>query len=412
MAKATAVCTCKTCGREFEKVVYGGNRRDADSKAEWAATHFDECEDCYAARKARERDEANVAAEKAAKEAGLPELIGSEKQVKWAATIRQGCYDKVIAAQTRNEDALEKRLVSGKDASRAKKRVKQGAAFAQFLLSHTSAAWWIDNRGKSRGVTFMDIYLNFEGEFRAWLEVHGDAPVTPAAPETPEEVEIRRAAEAEMVAAPQDQAHAGTVEITVTETAVSARYEKNDDFRAVVKRLGYRWDADRRLWCKPINVTTGTAQERAAELGSNLLNAGFAVQIADPDTRAAAIEGRYQPEHKRWIAVYVSGDYKGWLCIFLPYGEDMYGAAKKLPKARYCKPHIAVPVSEYAAVEDFAEMYDYRFCPPALAAIEREKAKIIVVAPAPAKAAQYNEKNPADVLNSGAEVLDDLREED
>lgn len=37
MAKAYANCTCATCGESFERIMYGSNRRDADSKAAWAA---------------------------------------------------------------------------------------------------------------------------------------------------------------------------------------------------------------------------------------------------------------------------------------------------------------------------------------------------------------------------------------
>lgn len=54
MARATAICTCKKCGAEFEKVATKHNRREADSWEEWAIATFDTCPDCYKAQKRQE----------------------------------------------------------------------------------------------------------------------------------------------------------------------------------------------------------------------------------------------------------------------------------------------------------------------------------------------------------------------
>ncbi len=413
MAKATANCTCATCGKAFEKEVEGRNRKDADNKAEWAAQHFDECPICYHARIERERQEAHDTAEKEAKDAGLPDLVGSEKQVAWATTIRHTCYSKASEALSGAEKELEKRKTSGKDTTRTEKRIDLYRDFARFLLSHTAAHWWIDNREKAEAYSFMDVRLNFEREFDTWREAHKDEDVTVTASQEKVSDEIRKAAEAEMIAAPENQTHRGAVEITVTETAVSARYEKDDDFRNIVKRLGFRWNADRRAWEKVINIFTGTAQERAAELGSNLLNEGFAVQIADPETRSAAVEGRYTPEHRRWVSAYNGGDYNGWFCISLPErGDGMYEKAKRISGARYHKPNVAVPAKRWQEVLDFAELNDYRISPGAEKLIAAQKEAVIVVSPAPVKAAVYEEHDPAEILGGDAGVLGDLVEDD
>lgn len=50
MAKATATCTCATCGAKFTKTKICYNRRDADSWEAWAAENIDECGACYKAR--------------------------------------------------------------------------------------------------------------------------------------------------------------------------------------------------------------------------------------------------------------------------------------------------------------------------------------------------------------------------
>ena len=89
MARAKAICECKVCGGRFEKIRYNCyNREQANSWEEWAVSYFDECPDCYEKRKAEELKQE-------AKEAGLPELEGTERQIKWANEIRKKMVDKL-----------------------------------------------------------------------------------------------------------------------------------------------------------------------------------------------------------------------------------------------------------------------------------------------------------------------------
>lgn len=61
MAKATATCTCAKCGATFTRTKICCNRREADGWEAWAAANLDECDACYAARKASEREAAAAA---------------------------------------------------------------------------------------------------------------------------------------------------------------------------------------------------------------------------------------------------------------------------------------------------------------------------------------------------------------
>ena len=87
MAKARVYITCDTCGCEFEhsKVCY--NRADAERYEEWAREHITTCPKCWRDAK---REQEVLDAAKAVDDAGveLPELVGSEKQVKWASELR------------------------------------------------------------------------------------------------------------------------------------------------------------------------------------------------------------------------------------------------------------------------------------------------------------------------------------
>lgn len=412
MAKAYANCTCETCGAKFEKVMYGNNRRDADSKAEWAERTFTECPECEEKRVRAEREAENAAAAIEAQESGLPALTGSEKQTAWATTIRQKIYGKLTSALEEKERKVAENEAAGKKVSRAKESCHRVRLFVDWLISeHAAAHWWIDNRMRF-STQIADILASFQAEFSVWYTATDGAASMPA-PETPEEAALREDAEAEMTVAPANPTHGGAAEISVTAAEVSVKYERDEDFNAVVKGLGYKWDADRRVWAKAISETTGAAAERAAELGNKLLNAGFAVRIADAATRTAAINADYAPEHLRWITLYTGdGPHKGWLCVRLVRGDDLYDAAKKIKGSQYVKPNVAVPVNRWAEALDFADCYDYRISAVAQAAIDAERASIVTVAPAAAKVKAYDERRPEDIMSGAAGVLEDLADDD
>lgn len=56
MAKAKAICKCKTCGCTFEKTTTKINSKEALNWKNWAEEHFDECPQCYGKRKREEEN--------------------------------------------------------------------------------------------------------------------------------------------------------------------------------------------------------------------------------------------------------------------------------------------------------------------------------------------------------------------
>ena len=86
MAKAKAICTCKTCGKEFEVVKYLYGRDDEDSYIEYAKEHYTECKDCYRARiEEKNASKAKTIIEKY----GFPTITGvSDKQTDYANRLR------------------------------------------------------------------------------------------------------------------------------------------------------------------------------------------------------------------------------------------------------------------------------------------------------------------------------------
>lgn len=73
---------CADCGAEVQ--IHGRNRRDADALAEWHEDAGHLCGECRSKQIAADGAEAADSN----RAAGLPPLLGSEKQVAWAETLR------------------------------------------------------------------------------------------------------------------------------------------------------------------------------------------------------------------------------------------------------------------------------------------------------------------------------------
>lgn len=88
------------------------------------------CDTCYRAKLATERAAINAIAATAATRQGLPALAGSEKQIAWAATIRQAALEAVEKLPIKDSDLAQQKF----------------AALKAALLGHIEANWWIDHR--------------------------------------------------------------------------------------------------------------------------------------------------------------------------------------------------------------------------------------------------------------------------
>lgn len=109
------------CGHQVTVQLFGAYK-DREKRIAYLETC--ECDEC---RKAK----ANAAAAAAKEERGLPDLTGSEKQVAWANTIREGAFKALDCLKpfTDNEQARE--MVE---------------SWRTRMTSENSAKWWIDNR--------------------------------------------------------------------------------------------------------------------------------------------------------------------------------------------------------------------------------------------------------------------------
>lgn len=132
-----------TCGHSQTHELLGPHK-ERDRKLAWLETTV--CSDCCHAK--READHA-AAATLAAEEnqaAGLPALIGSEKQVAWAESIRVP----ICAALAAAESTLAARTWTSPEAEREMRDAF--ALIVDEVCGRTDARWWIDE-GRHLGFT-------------------------------------------------------------------------------------------------------------------------------------------------------------------------------------------------------------------------------------------------------------------
>lgn len=370
-----------SCGHDGRENIVGPTKN-----RQWIADRKFEglCYECYQAKLEADRGNANKEAMEKAKEMELPELIGTEKQVAWANTIRQELID-YIQGEIDGEIAIDPEETMFSEPF--------SKALEYMISTKTKASWYIDERNKRKGY-ILDRLIE---------EMPSEEELT--------EKEIEKDIRIESTVYPENCQYQAPAEIVVQDDEIKVYFEKNDDFIEVVKGLRYKWKG---VWKREINQLTGTAIDRAAELGNKLLNAGFPISILDADTRRRAIEANYEPECDRWVLHRVGGDYKGYLAItWYDKDDNLYDKARRLSGSKWSNPSVIVPAEHWQEVEEFADMMGFQFSESARQRIEEVKAireNAMTVVPAEPIEIEYEDKL-AEILESSKEVLEDLRDD-
>lgn len=170
--------------------------------------------------------------------------------------------------------------------------------------------------------------------------------------------------------------------------------EKRDDFRDLVKRMRYGWDA---CWERKFSESVDIAG-RAAEIANEILLGGFCIQIEHEPVKDRVIARSFVPEAFKTIKRAMSGPYKDSFAINWPKADDCYAEAMKLTAARYADGSVYVPPEHFAEVEDFAEINEFVLSDAAIelaaeAKAARESAIIINPKRKARKAPRKNERS-------------------
>ena len=304
MAKYTV--TCESCGSDMTVNLIGKH-----TTRQWKLENYTwKCDDCIE----KERQEKlKIQLENDVKNK-LPELTGSEKQVKWAVTIRQTILDKI-----------ELHLKEESETEEFKQKL-------EIFKSQTSAKYLIDNRNNAHeAVMNMEIPKSNDELVKEYQE---------------EEKHIIRKTESNEV-----------VEISVKEHIISLKFKRDDLFRKIAKENKYSWSYDSSSWVRSIENLNGNVIDRVVEIATKLLNNDFNIRVDDINLKDLILEGEYEEEVTKWI--YRKDDNSVYI-IHKPDSVNYYNEIKRLPGAIYKNYQISVPVKSYKEIIDFANEYDYK----------------------------------------------------
>jgi hypothetical protein len=396
MAKAYAHCATEGCTHTIMFIEQ--NRKLADRKAEWAESQGFICSDCQ--DKQRQTENAKAAEQNQA--AGLPELTGSDKQIAWAETIRAQKLETIRQSLAGELDHMMIDAYWG-SAGWHQEPLPVDHPHAYYaidlLKQQTSASWWIDRRDSKIGFILRELFV----------------ANPPAAEVKPEQKAIIDEAKLEATVRPANPVTETVAEITINGQYVRVSFpEKRENFRLIMHKYHFRWDNNR--WQRLVSALDGTTFDRAAEIGHFLLAHGYIVRQFNADIRNAMIHGYFEACQTRWIALFTSGKEQGRLCIrWERKDEDYWKVAKRLPTARYAKPHISVAIEQFEQVLDFAEVNGFSITAAAreaMAAAKQAKDAALVVDvryEEPDKRGDDGEPVELEVP-SDVEVDDDLRD--
>lgn len=346
------------------------------------------CPECYQSKLERDKERDNTIALEKAAEMGLPELKGTEKQVPWANTLRHRLIQ-------------EFQELEYKDRKDRKDREELTIILDYILREKKTAQWYIDNR-------YTDIFTI--------INKIKPMAMKPEEEKIQEELELKRIEEikAECTVFPAENCQyeeAAEISLSTEDRLVTVNFSKNDEFREIVKNLGYTWNSQKKQWYRKIYMTNGTVEDRAVEVGNVLLNNGFPIRIMEPDLLQKAISGDFIPEHKRWIFARTEGEYEGRLAInWDGRNDELYQRARKLPSSIWDSPSVVVKVEYYEHVEEYARINYFKFTPRAKELIKKHKERMKLnkkVIPAPTTK-EIVRDGLIDILTSEVGVLEDL----
>lgn len=347
-----------SCGHT-EIINLVGKVKDRERKIEYFEAHG-LCSECWEAQRTRQFEEQNQKAAEEAKEYGLPELTGSEKQVAWAITIRQEFVaqaEKIIAyyedkaVRPRIADDPE-RKVAAHELIQAMRQVVENR-----LLAQTSARFWIDNRD-NYGVMGLNDWLPLQAE-----KLLAEPPqVVPK--------KVQEQAIEDMTMRPPEPISSLVAEIRIQGKLVTARYpERNEDFRLLLRGLKYTWEGGQ--WVRKIGTSDGDPMDRATELGVKLLAAGFPARVYDEEMQRRIMAAEYEPECFRWV---MKNPPTGKFLVKWWEG-DFYSESKRLPGAKWeSRVGMLVPKEAFREVLDFAERYQFKLSSGAHDLVEEARA--------------------------------------
>ena len=410
---AKAHFKCADCGSDVACGGKGYNRSRAESLAKWHESKESLCDDCSRAR----LDEVNELKAEANAKAELPELTGSEAQVKWAEGIRHDFLaklDRAVEAVKIKQTPVDhwERVAFGDLVDSVRQHVS-GADHEEFIRianviadvcrSRVSARWWIDTRDMGVG-----------GRIDALHDAIA-ATLRPAPPPTSAEVEAQTEALLKTSGEPKSDVIA---EVAYVGKELRVRFaEMNENFRLLMRAIGFTWQKPGGYWGRTLDFRSGDPSDRVAEVAHRVIDAGFMIRVHDDTARAKAISGDFAPEQTRWVSISRGGKYDGWLRITWSREDDCYAAAKRINGACYGSGGVYCPPESIEEVMDFADRHGFSVSESPRKILAQRRAELaqgVVIAtpkkPKPLKIKDQKRPEKLEVVEVG--IDDDLLDND
>lgn len=372
----------------------------------------------------------------------LPQLTGTEKQIKWANEIREsqvshlnqlfelGLYQEGYEQERDefNAKALEE-IKSDPETydemykyyeyhKKAQLRYEKWIRFLyERFQEETSAKWWIEadiilpdvaKRYNHESETYYYVmlpgWLSCEDNVDWWLDDQEEGTAVPASATYKEFLvwgEKASVTESDLIV-PEETTTTAQALISVDENVVNVSSDKDDIVIKACKSLGYKWYAPN--WSKSFFTSITDMSDAVAEVANRLLVAGVAVIVKDPEARRKAIDGTYTPTPTRVIRTRKDGMlYIEWD----EYNNSIYSDARGIRGSKYDRPSVRVSPDQYLDIEGFAEKWGFVFTPNAQKLINEAKAKVVAATVKVTKGKEYvpNEFNGEAVLKTDVNTI-------
>lgn len=344
------------CGHEGVIDIIGPTK-DRQWKADYYFSGL--CPKCQKEKEIKQREQENKKNREEALELGFPELEGTPKQVEWAITIRQNFYRHIFDHISKTRDKHFKGFKYGENKTITLEAISH--IIDSLVKNNINAAYWIEHREN-----FMHYYIE------DIVKLYDEMQIQALAADIQEDVQIEISEEKIRLTvkpASGTERQPGIVQLLLSDNILFAKYIKNDLFREIIKSFKFQWNGE--AWYRKLNEFTGTASDRAAELGNKLLSEGFAVLFFDDTSKDKAIEGTYDPEIERWVKW--NQEYNKFRLCWPRSNDRLYKLSKKLPGARWRNAAMEVSIEFYKEVLDFAETMGFAISEKSRRAIEEYK---------------------------------------
>lgn len=312
---------------------------------------FMEGEDCWECQKKASLEDAMAWTA----EMELPDLIGTEKQVAWALSLRKYVLECGYEALDDEEKHIMDLKERGKHGEGYKGHVEKRDKIMSFideLISITDAKYWIDSRCEP----FYLRLSNYTPKSKEELIMER------------EQKELRLSQK--RVLSPEEITGETIVEIEVVDGKIYFTSEKDEHMIEVMHKIGAMWD--RPHWIYSPWKIWGDIKHIASDLAHRFLKDGYKVIVYDDEIADMTINATFTPEDRRWITWDESTKRA---CIYVR-GLDTYDKAKSIKSAKYSKPYVKIRPVYYADIEDFAREEGYNISETAQAYLDAEKAKV------------------------------------